>query len=307
MTVYVFGHTNPDSDAIISAIAGAELLKARGVDAVACKQGDVNPETKFILEKFGLEIPETITSVEGKNVALVDTTEPTQLPSDIEKANIVFVADHHKLAGLRTATPLEFYGQPVGSSATIITNIFKTDGKSIPANVAGAMLCAVLSDTVLFKSPTTTDWDKKAVEELAKIAGIEKPLDLGLEMLKVKSSIENDSALDLINRDFKDFNIHGKKFGIGQIELIDGSMAESKKPAILEEMKKLHKEGGYNTLLLLITDIMKEGSEMLVVSDDIPAIENVFGIKCDEQHCAWVDGMMSRKKQVVPPLETKLS
>ena len=144
-------------------------------------------------------------------------------------------------------------------------------------------------------------------QELAKIAGVEKPLDLGLEMLKVKSSIENDSAIDLINRDFKDFNIHGKKFGIGQIELIDGSMAKTKKPAILEEMKKLHKEGGYNTLLLLITDIMKEGSEMLVVSDDIPAIENVFGIKCDEQHCAWVDGMMSRKKQVVPPLETKLS
>ncbi len=306
MTVYVFGHTNPDSDAIISTIAVAELFKARGVDAIACKQGDINPETKFIIEKFGLDIPETITSVEGKTVALVDTTEPTQLPEDIEKASIVFVADHHKLGGLKNATPLEFYGQPVGSSSTVITNIFKTEGKNIPAKVAGAMLCAVLSDTVLFKSPTTTEWDKKAVEELAKIAGIEKPLDLGLEMLKVKSSIENDSALDLINRDFKDFNIHGKKFGIGQIELIDGSMAESKKPAILEEMKKLHKDGGYNTLLLLITDIMKEGSEMLVVSDDIPAIENVFGIKCDEKHCAWVDGMMSRKKQVVPPLETKL-
>ncbi len=307
MTVYVFGHKNPDSDAIISAIAAAELLKVRGIDAVACKQGDVNPETKFILEKFGLDIPETITNVEGKNIALVDTTELTQLPSDIDKATVVFVADHHKLGGLKTTIPLEVYGQPVGCTATVLTNIFKSEGREIPANIAGAMMCAIFSDTVLFKSPTTTDWDKKAVEELAKIAKIEKPLDLGLEMLKVKSSIENDSALDLINRDFKDFNIHGKKFGIGQIELIDGSMAASKKPEILEEMKKLHKEGGYNTLILLITDIMKEGSEMLVVSDDITAIENVFGIKCDEQHCAWVDGMMSRKKQVVPPLETKLS
>ena len=125
-------------------------------------------------------------------------------------------------------------------------------------------------------------------------------------MLKVKSSIENDSATDLINRDFKEFNIHGKKFGIGQIELIDKTMADDKKPAILEEMKKIQANGEFNTVLLLITDIMKEGSELLVVSDDIPSIENVFGIKCDENHCAWVDGMMSRKKQVVPPLETKL-
>ena len=125
MTVYVFGHINPDSDSIVSAIAATELLKARGIDAVACKQGDVNPESKFILEKFGLKTPETITSVEGKNIALVDTTELTQLPSDIDKATVVFVADHHKLGGLKTAMPLEVYGQPVGCAATVLTNIFK--------------------------------------------------------------------------------------------------------------------------------------------------------------------------------------
>ena len=306
MTIYVMGHKNPDSDTIISSIATAELLKQRGLDAVAVKQGDITPETKFILDTFKLEVPETLTSVSDKEIALVDTTELSQLPDDIDNAKVLFVADHHKLGGLKTASPLEFYGQPVGSTATILTNVFTSENKNIPANIAGAMLCAVLSDTVLFKSPTTTNCDKDAVEKLAKIAGVEKPLDLGLQMLKVKSSIENDSATDLINRDFKEFNIHGKKFGIGQIELIDGSMADSKKPTILEEMKKIQSNSGYNTILLLITDIMKEGSELLVVSDDIPSIENVFGIKCDENHCAWVDGMMSRKKQVVPPLETKL-
>ena len=305
MTIYVIGHKNPDSDAIISSIAAAKLLKARGLDAIAYKQGEANPETKFILEKFGLDTPETITSVEGKDLAIVDTTDATHLPEDLEKANIVFVADHHKLGGLKTAMPLEFYGQPVGSSATIITNIFKSENKTIPASLAGAMLCAILSDTVLFKSPTTTDWDKKAVEELAKIAGIERPLDLGLEMLKVKSSIEKDSALDLINRDFKEFNIKNRKFGIGQIELIDGSMADSKKPAIMEEMKKLQSTGNYDTVILLITDIMKEGSEMLVVSNDMPSIEKAFGVKI-ENNSVWVDGMMSRKKQVVPPLENNL-
>ena len=300
------GHKNPDSDTIISSIATTELLKQRGLDDVAEKQGDITPETKFILDTFKLKVPETQTSVSDKEIALVDTTELSQLPDDIDSANVLFVADHHKLGGLKTTSPLEFYGQPVGSTATILTNVFASENKNIPANIAGAMLCAVLSDTVLFKSPTTTNWDKNAVEKLAKIAGIEKPLDLGLQMLKVKSSIENDSATDLINRDFKEFNIHGKKFGIGQIELIDKTMADDKKPAILEEMKKIQANGEFNTVLLLITDIMKEGSELLVVSDDIPSIENIFGIKCDENHCAWVDGMMSRKKQVVPPLETKL-
>ncbi len=305
MTIYTIGHKNPDSDTIISSIATAELLKQRGFDAKAIKQGDITPETKFILDTFKLEIPETINYVKECDIAIVDTTEITQLPEDISEANIKLIIDHHKLGGLKTNNPIEFYGQPVGSTATIILNIFKEENKSIPSNIAGAMLCAILSDTVLFKSPTTTNWDKKAVEELAKIAKIEKPLDLGLEMLKVKSSIENDSALDLINRDFKEFNIKGKKFGIGQIELIDSSMAQNKKPTILSEMKKLQSEKGYNTILLLITDIMKEGSEMLVVSDDIEAIEKVFNIKCNEENCAWCDGMMSRKKQVIPPLETK--
>ena len=261
MTIYVMGHTNPDSDAIVSALAVAELLRQRGLDVVACRQGDVNPESKFILEKFG---------------------------------------------GIKTASPLEFYGQPVGASSTIITNIFKSEGKTIPASVAGAMMCAILSDTVLFKSPTTTDWDRQAVAELAKIAGVEKPLDLGLEMLKVKSSIENDTAEMLINRDFKEFNINGKKLGVGQIELIDGSMAESKKPAILDKMKKMLADGGYHSILLLITDIMKEGSEMLAVSQNLSDIERVFDVKFDANNTAWIDGMMSRKKQVVPPLEQKL-
>ena len=306
MTIYVMGHKNPDTDTIVASIACAELLKARGLDAKACKQGEPNPESQFVIDTFKLNDLEMIESVEGKDIAIVDTTEPTQLPDDIEKANIMFVADHHKLSGIKTATPLEMYLQPVGSSCTVLSNIFEFEGAKIPSSVAGAMMCAILSDTVLFKSPTTTEWDKKAVEKLAKIAGIEKPLELGLEMLKVKSSIENDSANDLINRDFKEFNIKGKKFGIGQIELIDASMAKTKKPLILEEMKKIQQEKGFNSILILITDIMKEGSEMLVVSDDIESIEKVFGIKCDEEHCAWIDGMMSRKKQVIPQLETKL-
>ena len=307
MTIYVTGHKSPDTDTIISSIATATLLQNKGMDAIPVKQGEINPETKFVLEKFNLDTPITKTELKDQDVAIVDTTDAEQLPDDINDANIIFIADHHKLGGLKTKTPIEFYGQPVGSSATIIYNIFKMENIEINKSVAGGMLCAILSDTVLFKSPTTTDFDKKAVEALSKIAGIEKPLDLGFEMLKVKSSIENDTAHDLLNRDFKEFSINGKKFGIAQIELIDASMAESKKPALLEEMKKVQQEKSFNTILLLITDVMKEGSEMLVVSDNITEIEKVFNIQCNETNCAWIDGMMSRKKQVLPVLEKKIS
>ncbi|MBD5398542.1 manganese-dependent inorganic pyrophosphatase [bacterium] len=306
MTIYVMGHKNPDTDTIVASITATELLRARGLDAVACRQGELNPESKFVLDTFKLEMPEMIESVKEKDIALVDTTNPAQLPDDLSEANIIFIADHHNLGGIKTATPPEMYVQPVGSSCSVLFNIFEFEGKSIPANIAGAMMLAILSDTVLFKSPTTTEWDKVAVEKLSRIAGVEKPLELGLQMLKIKSSIENDTPIDLINRDFKEFNIKDKKIGIGQIELIDSSMAENKKPALLSEMKRIQKENGYNSVLLLITDIMKEGSDMLVVSDDIESIEKVFGIQCNETNCAWIDGMISRKKQVIPPLQTKL-
>lgn len=306
MTIYVMGHKNPDTDTVMASIACSELLRLRGLDAKPVVQGEINPESKFVLEKFNIDIPEIINSVEGKNIAIVDTTNPDHLPHDIDKANILFIADHHNLGGLKTASPLEIYAQPVGSSCTILYNIFKNENREIPKNVAGIMMCAIMSDTILFKSPTTTEFDKMAVENLAKITGINKTLELGLEMLKVKSSIENETPIDLINRDLKVFDIKDKKFAIGQIELIDASMAESKKPEILKEMEKLKNENSYHSVILLITDIMKEGSEMLIVADDVSEIENVFNVKCDENHCVWVDGLMSRKKQVVPPLETKI-
>lgn len=305
MTIYVIGHSNPDTDSIVSAIAVAELLTQRGLEVVACANGEPTPESKFVLEKFNLATPSIITNVEGKDLALVDTSDVSQLPDGLEKANIVFIADHHQLGGIKTSAPVEMYVQPVGCTATVLLNIFNCENKKIPANIAGAMMCAILSDTVLFKSPTTTEFDKLAVGELAKIAGIEKPLELGLEMLKVKSSIENDTSIELINRDLKHFSIKEKPFAVGQIELVDGAMINSKKAEIISDMKKIKEEKGHHTMLLLVTDIMKEGSEVIIISDDLPAIEKAFEIKCDENHCVWIEGMMSRKKQVIPILETK--
>ncbi len=302
MTIYVIGHTCPDSDAIISAITTAELLKLKGMDAIAVKQGDINPETQFILNKFNLKEPETITSVEGKDIAIVDTTELTQLPNDIDKANIIFIADHHKLGGIKTPKPLEVNIKPVGCTATVLYDLFKNENFNIPKNIAGAMICAIMSDTVIFKSPTTTEFDKSTVTALAKIADIKDPLALGLEMIKVKSSIENDTVENLLYRDFKNFDINGKKFGVGQIELIDGNMINPKKSDLIDFMKKEFKTNNYHTIMLLITDIMKEGSEVIAISQEIEKLENIYNIKFNKENSAWISGMMSRKKQVLPPI-----
>lgn len=302
MSVLIFGHSNPDTDSIISAIALAHFLD----DGEARAQGPPNKETIFVLEKFGLTVPKILENVAGQKVAIVDTTDLPQLPADIKEAEITRIVDHHKLSTLTSNEPINVDVRPWGCTATIIwslyVDIFK---KEVPKNIAGAMACAIMSDTALFKSPTTTKYDRQAVSELAKIAGIDDIEALGMEMLKVKSSIDNDSALDLIQRDFKSFHIGDKKVGIGQIELVDLSMIDPKLENIKAEMKKMKNEGEYWGVIMMVTDIMKEGSLILLETDDNERVARIFGCEITNNQ-AWIDGMMSRKKQVVPPLTTKL-
>lgn len=307
MATLVFGHKNPDTDSVISAIAEAAMLnscKGEGT-AEARIQGDITPETKFVLERFELETPKLLESVAGKDVALVDTTELAQLPDDIAEANVRYIFDHHMLGGLRTNAPFEGWFLPYGCTCTILKKVADKYGDEIPKNVAGAMVCAILSDTVMFKSPTTTDHDRKAVEELAKIAEIDDVEALGMEMLRVKSSIENDSATDLIKRDYKEFDFNGKKFGVGQVELVELGMIDSKLDDIKSEMEKLKTDGGYWGIIMLITDIMKEGSLVVAYTDDNAKIGQILGGEFTDNQ-AWIDGLMSRKKQVAAPFAEML-
>jgi manganese-dependent inorganic pyrophosphatase len=190
---------------------------------------------------------------------------------------------------------------PVGCSCTVIKGMYDFFNVEIPKGIAGAMLCAILSDTVMFKSVTCTDADKAAVESLAKIAGVTDTTSLGMEMFKVKSAVEGASMSELVFRDYKDFNMSGKKVGIGQLEVVDLSLLEPVKEGLYEEIQKV-KADGRNSVFLLLTDIMKEGSEMLIVSDNPEVVEKAFGVKA-EGKSVWLDGVMSRKKQVVPPFE----
>ena len=300
MSVYVFGHKNPDSDSIVGAIS-ISYLKNQLEDEkyIPARQGDISAETEFILDKFGGKLPELKTSVAGERVFIVDSTDKPHFQDDIDEATILGIVDHHKLGDLMTDTPLEAWIRPIGCSNTVVYEMYKCYGVEVPKDIAGMMLMAILSDTVIFKSPTCTKVDTKAVKELAAIAGVEDYKKLAMEMFIVKSAVDGASARDLNTRDYKEFNMNGTKVGIGQLEMVDITVLEPREDELLEDMKKMKDENGLHTVLILLTDIMKEGSKLLVVSDDESKIEKAFDIKL-ENHKAWLDGVLSRKKQVVP-------
>jgi manganese-dependent inorganic pyrophosphatase len=301
MSLTVIGHMNPDTDSIVSAIAVADLLNKRGMPAQPAAQGNPTPETEFVLKKFGLSAPAVTSDVAGKKLWLVDYSDIAQAPKGMDQAEILGIVDHHKLGDVTTPNPLEIWTWPVGCTGTVIKAVYDFYGIEMPKGIAGGLLCAILSDTVMFKSPTCTDADKKAVEALSKIAGVSDVMALGMEMFKVKSAVEGASMKDLVFRDYKDFDMAGKKVGIGQLEVVDLSILNPVKDGLYDEIKKL-KGDGRHSVFLLLTDIMKEGSEMLIVSDDPAVVEKAFGVK-PEGRSVWLDGVMSRKKQVVPNFE----
>ena len=302
MAIYTCGHTTPDSDSICSAISLSYLLNKIGKEAVPARQGEINPETKYILERFGFDAPILKTEFAGEDLFITDYSDKKQAPQDIDEANVVGIVDHHKLGDITTSAPLECWIRPVGCSNTIVKEMYDYHGVEIPANIAGIMMCAILSDTVIFKSPTCTDLDIKTVRQLAKIAGIEDFGAVGMEMFKVKSAVDGASPRELILRDYKPFDMHAQKVGIGQLEVVDLSILDSVKPQIQDDLEKFREEEGLHTACMLLTDIMKEGSEVIVASKDSSIFEKAFDVKLEDKK-VWLDGCLSRKKQIIPFLE----
>ena len=302
MSAYIFGHTTPDSDSIVGALSLSYLKNQLGEDTIPVRQGNVSGETAFILDKFGFEAPALKTEFAGENVYLIDFMERSQSPKDIDEATILGIVDHHKMGDLKTDTPLEMWVRPVGCSNTIVKEMFDHYNVEIPKDLAGMMMCAILSDTVIFKSPTCTKTDTKAVKELAEIAGVEDPKALGMEMFIVKSDVLNDTKEALVLRDFKDFNMGGNTIGVGQLEVVDLSVFDNMKEELFAAMQKIKDEEGRHTVLLLLTDIMQEGSQLLVLSDDSSKIESAFEVTLTDNQ-VWLPKVMSRKKQVIPFLE----
>jgi len=302
MALYSCGHKIPDSDSIIGAIAIAYLQNKLGNECIAVRQGDINPESAYILEKFNLEAPELKTSFADEDIFLVDFNNYTEAPDDLKEANIVGIVDHHKMGGLITPNPLEIWIKPVGCSNTIIKEMFDYYEVEIPQNLAGAMMCAILSDTVIFKSPTCTKADTKICKELASIANIEDFKAIGMEMFKVKSQVDGVTPRELVKRDFKNFDMHGKKVGIGQLEVVDLSIFDDKKDDLIADIKALKDEESYDTVLLLLTDIIAMGSQVLVATNSLDIVEKAWDVKVENDQF-WLKGCLSRKKQIIPFLE----
>jgi manganese-dependent inorganic pyrophosphatase len=274
------------------------------MEAKACMQIDaknLNPESTTVLKRFGLAAPELLTDAAGKDVALVDFSDLAQGPANLASANLVAVVDHHKIGDVTTNTPILFRAEPVGCTGTVLNKMFKEAGIAIPKNIAGGMLAAILSDTVNFKSPTCTDADKAAVNDLKVIAGVSNTEELFMEMLKAKSAVAGVSAKDLLFRDYKDFDMKGSKVGVGQLELATLDQVADVRGDLMKAMEAVKAEGRHSVLLML-TDVVKEGTDLVVLSDDPALIEKAFNGKLDG-NSMWIPGMMSRKKQTIPNLQ----
>jgi manganese-dependent inorganic pyrophosphatase len=301
--VYVVGHKSPDTDSVAAAISYANLKNQLGLPDIyiPAAAGVINSETKFVLEHFGVPVPETITDGKGKKIILVDHNEVAQAVDNIKEATLMEVVDHHKIGDIQTGSPIFFHNEPVGSTATIISAMYDQCNVPITKEMAGVMISAILSDTVLFKSPTCTEKDKAEVEKLAKIIG-EDYEQYGIAMLTAKSDISSKTAMDIVKGDYKHFDFAGTKAGVGQIEVMDLSVLEPRRKEILETMETVRKDEGLSFVLIMLTDVMKEASDLLFVGKPVEKFEKAFEGKM-ENSSIYKEGVLSRKKQVIPPLE----
>ncbi|RSK44051.1 manganese-dependent inorganic pyrophosphatase [Bacillus canaveralius] len=300
--ILIFGHKNPDTDTICSAIAYAHLKNKLGVNAEAVRLGDISGETNFALEKFNAESPRLVDNVssEAKEVILVDHNERQQSADDIDQVRVLEVIDHHRIANFETADPLYYRAEPVGCTTTILNKLYKENGVEVEANIAGLMLSAIISDSLLFKSPTCTDQDVAAARELAEIAGVNIE-EYGLAMLKAGADLSDKTASQLISLDAKVFNMGESKVEIAQVNAIDVNDVLARKTEIEELMSKTIEEKGLDLFLLVVTDILNSDSTAIALGSAAAKVEEAFDVTL-ESNTALLKGVVSRKKQVVPVL-----
>jgi manganese-dependent inorganic pyrophosphatase len=260
--------------------------------------GEVNKETQYALEKFGFDVPETLEDASEQSLILVDHNESSQAVTGVENAEIEEVLDHHKV-NFKYESPIVFRSLPWGASCTILAEEYSSQGVELSQEMAGLMLAAILVDTVITKSPTCTEKDKEVIERLASTAGIEDWQQFGMELFKVRSSVQDAAPADIIQGDFKDFETSLGKVGIGQVETVDLEEFQDRKQELVQELENIRNSGGYHTTVLFITDIMKEGSEFLVATADQAKVEEALGASL-ENNVVYLDGIISRKKQVAP-------
>ncbi|MDA1476653.1 manganese-dependent inorganic pyrophosphatase [Bacillus changyiensis] len=304
--VLIFGHKNPDTDTICSAIAYAELKKQLGMDVEPVRLGEINGETQYALEKFKANVPRLVETVanETDSVILVDHNERQQSVNDLDQVRVLEVIDHHRIANFETSDPLYYRAEPVGCTATILNKLYKENGVEIKQEIAGLMLSAIISDSLLFKSPTCTAEDVQAAKELAEIAGVDAET-YGLDMLKAGADLSAKTIPQLLSLDAKEFTMGSSKVEIAQVNTVDTNDVLSRKAEVESELAKIVAEKQLDLFVFVITDILTNDSVVMVSGQATDAVEQAFDVTLKD-HTATLKGVVSRKKQIVPPLTAAL-
>jgi manganese-dependent inorganic pyrophosphatase len=300
--VLIFGHKNPDTDTICSAIAYADLKSKLGLNVEAVRLGEVNGETQFALDHFKADKPRLVEKVgaEAKEVILVDHNERQQSADDIDQVRVLEVIDHHRIANFETSDPLYYRAEPVGCTATILKKLYKENNIAIDKNIAGLMLSAIISDSLLFKSPTCTEEDIKAARELAEISGVDAD-NYGLDMLKAGANLDDKTVEQLITLDAKEFTMGDHKVMVAQVNTVDTNDVLSRQAEIESAINKTIDEKGLDLFLFVITDILENDSTGLALGKETSAVEKAFNGTL-ENNIILLKGVVSRKKQIVPQL-----
>jgi manganese-dependent inorganic pyrophosphatase len=300
--VFVFGHKNPDTDTICSAIAYSDLKNKLGFNTEPIRLGTVSGETQFALDYFKMEAPRLVEQVasEVKEVILVDHNERQQSADDISEVQIIEVIDHHRVANFETKDPLYFRVEPVGCTTTILNKMFKENSVAIEKEIAGLMLSAIISDTLLLKSPTCTQQDVDAAHELAEIAGVNLE-QYGLELLKAGADLSDKTVEQLISLDSKVFPMGNAKVEVAQVNAVDTNDILARQKEIEEALTKVIAEKELDLFLFVVTDILTNDSVALAIGHATQHVEKAFNVTLDN-NTVVLKGVVSRKKQIVPQL-----
>ncbi len=297
---YIFGHKTPDTDSITSSLVMANLETKLGNDVEACRLGNINKETEFVLNYVGIEAPKLIEDVEeGAEVILVDHSNVKETIPSLDKVKILKIIDHH-MVGLNTSYPLYYRAEPVGCTQTIMYKLYKENGVEIDKKIATLMVSAIISDTLLFKSPTCTEQDVETAKELAKIAEIDLET-YGMEMLKSGTDLSSFSIDEILSLDAKQFTLKEVNTIINQVNTASIDEVMKMKVDLEEGINKIINEKGLDLFVLLITDIVNSNSQVIALGKDAGIVEKAYGVKLID-NTALLKGVVSRKKQVIPIL-----
>jgi manganese-dependent inorganic pyrophosphatase len=304
MVVYVFGHREPDTDSILSAILYSNFLNQNKISAEAVKLGEINNETKFIIEKFKVNVPKTVKEIAAKSeVVLVDHNEEKHTISNIKELNLNTIIDHHRF-DLKTEKPVNIRAEKLGSTCSVIFKILKENDYKISKTEASLIISGIISDTLFFRSPTTTKKDKQIVEELNEIAGIGNLEEYSLEMFNAKSDLGDKNIEEIIKMDYKEFEFGGEKYGIGVIETTNPNYIINRKKEVVSALIDIKKKDKLKGIMVSVIDILNEDNKTIVAdSHEAEILRAVFGGKEIEHNLYSLGPVLSRKKQIVPKLE----